>query len=117
MDFIEELTWRGMLYDVMPGTAECLKEKMATGYIGFDPTASSLQIGNLVAIMLLVHFQRAGHKPLALVGGATGMIGDPSESPKNVIYFRLMKFSIIFHALKNSCRIFWILSREPMQLK
>jgi tyrosyl-tRNA synthetase len=78
MDFIDELTWRGMVYDCMPGTAEYLKEKMAVGYIGFDPTASSLQIGNLVAIMMLVHFQRAGHKPLALVGGATGMIGDPS---------------------------------------
>ena len=78
MNFIQELTWRGMVHDVMPGTEACLNEKMSVGYVGFDPTASSLQIGNLVAIMLLVHFQRAGHKPLALVGGATGMIGDPS---------------------------------------
>ncbi|WP_215241685.1 tyrosine--tRNA ligase [Dyadobacter helix] len=78
MDFIEELRWRGMLHDMMPGTDEQLKKEMTSGYIGFDPTASSLHIGNLATIMLLVHFQRAGHKPYALVGGATGMIGDPS---------------------------------------
>ena len=78
MNFIEELTWRGMIRDIMPGTEEKLKEKSICGYVGFDPTAPSLQIGNLVAIMLLVHFQRAGHTPIALVGGATGMIGDPS---------------------------------------
>ncbi|KQS23931.1 tyrosine--tRNA ligase [Dyadobacter sp. Leaf189] len=78
MDFIEELRWRGMLHDVMPGTQEQLNKEMTAGYIGFDPTASSLHIGNLATIMLLVHFQRAGHKPFALVGGATGMIGDPS---------------------------------------
>ena len=77
-DFIEELRWRGMLHDMMPGTDEQLKKEMTSGYIGFDPTASSLHIGNLATIMLLVHFQRAGHKPYALVGGATGMIGDPS---------------------------------------
>ena len=77
-DFIEELRWRGMLHDSMPGTEEQLNKQMTTGYIGFDPTAASLHIGNLATIMLLVHFQRAGHKPLALVGGATGMIGDPS---------------------------------------
>jgi tyrosyl-tRNA synthetase len=78
MNFIEELTWRGMIHDMMPGTAEKLATPGMTGYVGFDPTASSLQLGNFVPIMLLVHFQRAGHKPLALVGGATGMIGDPS---------------------------------------
>ncbi|MCE7041090.1 tyrosine--tRNA ligase [Dyadobacter sp. CY312] len=77
-DFIEELRWRGMLHDMMPGTDEQLKKEMTAGYIGFDPTASSLHIGNLATIMLLVHFQRAGHKPFALIGGATGMIGDPS---------------------------------------
>ena len=77
-DFIEELRWRGMLHDMMPGTDELLKKEMTSGYIGFDPTASSLHIGNLATVMLLVHFQRAGHKPYALVGGATGMIGDPS---------------------------------------
>ena len=78
MDFIEELTWRGMIHDIMPETEQRLKQKTAVGYVGFDPTAPSLQIGNFATIMLLVHFQRAGHKPLALIGGATGMIGDPS---------------------------------------
>ncbi len=78
IDFIEELKWRGLLHDVMPGTHEQLSKEMTAGYIGFDPTADSLHIGSLVPIMLLVHFQRAGHKPFALVGGATGMIGDPS---------------------------------------
>lgn len=78
MNFIEELRWRGMLNDMMPGTEEQLQKEMTAGYIGFDPTAASLHIGNLATVMLLVHFQRAGHKPFALVGGATGMIGDPS---------------------------------------
>ncbi len=77
-NFIEELTWRGMLHDVMPGADEHLMETMRSAYVGFDPTADSLHIGNLVPIMLLAHFQRCGHKPIALVGGATGMIGDPS---------------------------------------
>jgi len=77
-DFIEELRWRGMLHDMMPGTDEQLNKEMTAGYIGFDPTAASLHIGNLATIMLLVHLQKAGHKPIALVGGATGMIGDPS---------------------------------------
>ncbi|MGV3641411.1 MAG: tyrosine--tRNA ligase [Adhaeribacter sp.] len=78
MNLIEELRWRGMLHDFMPGTEEQLAKEMTHGYIGFDPTAASLHIGNLASIMLLVHLQRAGHKPFALVGGATGMIGDPS---------------------------------------
>ena len=77
-NFIEELTWRGMIHDTMPGAEEHLSEKMRSAYIGFDPTADSLHIGNLVPIMLLAHYQRCGHKPVALVGGATGMIGDPS---------------------------------------
>jgi tyrosyl-tRNA synthetase len=77
-DFIEELRWRGMLHDMMPGTDEQLNKEMTAGYIGFDPTAASLHIGNLATVMLLVHLQKAGHKPVALVGGATGMIGDPS---------------------------------------
>lgn len=77
-NFIEELRWRGMLHDMMPGTEEQLNKEMTTAYIGFDPTASSLHIGNLATIMLLKHFQLCGHKPIALVGGATGMIGDPS---------------------------------------
>lgn len=75
---IEELQWRGMIQDIMPGTAEQLEKEMTTGYIGFDPTADSLHIGSLVPIILLVHLQKAGHKPIALVGGATGMVGDPS---------------------------------------
>jgi tyrosyl-tRNA synthetase len=78
MNLIEELNWRGMIQDIMPGTEEQLKKEMTTGYIGFDPTADSLHIGSLVPILLLVHFQKAGHKPIALVGGATGMVGDPS---------------------------------------
>ncbi len=77
-NYIEELTWRGMIHDVMPGAEAHLAEEMRCAYIGFDPTADSLHIGNLVPIMLLAHFQRCGHKPYALVGGATGMIGDPS---------------------------------------
>lgn len=77
-NFIEELSWRGMIHDVMPGTDELLNKQMVTGYIGFDPTADSLGVGNLVQVMILLHFQRCGHKPVALVGGATGMVGDPS---------------------------------------
>ncbi|ATL45814.1 tyrosine--tRNA ligase [Chitinophaga caeni] len=78
MNLIEELRWRGMVQDMMPGTEEQLLKEMTSGYVGFDPTADSLHIGNLVPIMLLKHLQRAGHKPYALVGGATGMVGDPS---------------------------------------
>ena len=78
MDFIDELTWRGMIHTMMPGTDEQLKKEMTTAYLGIDPTADSLHIGHLVGVMMLKHFQRAGHKPIALVGGATGMIGDPS---------------------------------------
>ena len=77
-NFIAEMQWRGMIHDIMPGTEEQLKKEITTAYIGFDPTADSLHIGSLVQIMTLVHFQRAGHKPMALVGGATGMVGDPS---------------------------------------
>ena len=77
-NFIEELRWRNMLHDMIPGTEEFLKMEMVKGYIGFDPTADSLGVGNLVQIMTLLHFQQAGHKPIALVGGATGMVGDPS---------------------------------------
>ncbi|MGL4596586.1 MAG: tyrosine--tRNA ligase [Bacteroidia bacterium] len=77
-NFVEELRWRNMLHDVTPGAEEILTAEMVTGYIGFDPTADSLGVGNLVQIMTLLHFQRAGHKPIALVGGATGMVGDPS---------------------------------------
>ena len=78
MNFVEELRWRGMLHDIMPGTEEELNKQMTSGYIGFDPTADSLHVGHLTQIMTLIHFQRSGHKPFALVGGATGMVGDPS---------------------------------------
>lgn len=78
MNFVEEITWRGMLHTMMPGTEELLQKEMVTAYLGFDPTADSLHIGHLCGIMMLRHFQRCGHKPIALVGGATGMIGDPS---------------------------------------
>jgi len=78
MNLIEELRWRGLVQDIMPGTEEQLMKEMTSGYIGFDPTADSLHIGSLVPILLLVHLQKAGHKPVALVGGATGMVGDPS---------------------------------------
>ena len=80
--FIEELQWRGMVHDFMPGLEDHLKESMRSAYVGFDPTADSLHIGNLVSIMMLRHFQIAGHRPIALVGGATGMIGDPSGKSK-----------------------------------
>jgi len=78
MNFVEELTWRGMIHDIMPGTQDQLEKEMTTAYVGIDPTADSLHIGHLVSIMLLKHLQRAGHKPIVVVGGATGMIGDPS---------------------------------------
>ena len=78
MNFVEELQWRGMIHDIMPGTDEQLQKGMTSAYIGFDPTADSLHIGHLVGVMMLRHFQKAGHRPIALVGGATGMIGDPS---------------------------------------
>ena len=78
MNFIEELQWRGMIHTVMPGTEEQLAKELTTAYVGIDPTADSLHIGHLVSVMMLRHFQRAGHKPIALIGGATGMIGDPS---------------------------------------
>lgn len=78
MNFVEELRWRGMIQDVMPGTEEQLQKELTSGYVGIDPTADSLHIGHLVGVMMLKHFQRAGHRPIALIGGATGMIGDPS---------------------------------------
>ncbi len=87
-NFVEELKWRGMIQDIMPGTEDLLKKEMVAGYIGFDPTADSLGIGNMVPVMMLLHFQKAGHKPIALVGGATGMVGDPSgkSAERNLLY-------------------------------
>lgn len=78
MNFVEEMRWRNMLQDIMPGTEETMNKEMCSGYIGFDPTADSMHVGHLMQVMTLIHFQRAGHKPYALVGGATGMVGDPS---------------------------------------
>lgn len=78
MNFVEELRWRGMIHEIMPGTEEQLQKELTSGYVGIDPTADSLHIGHLVGVMILKHFQRAGHRPIALIGGATGMIGDPS---------------------------------------
>ena len=86
-NFVEEIKWRGMLQDMMPGTEELLAKGQASAYVGIDPTADSLHIGHLVSIMMLRHFQACGHKPYALVGGATGMIGDPSmkSSERNLL--------------------------------
>jgi tyrosyl-tRNA synthetase len=96
MNLIEELRWRGMIHDMMPGTEEQLAKEMTTGYIGFDPTADSLHIGSLVPILLLVHFQKAGHKPIALVGGATGMVGDPSgkNEERNLLSEELLQKNV-----------------------
>ena len=77
-NFVEELSWRGMIHDIMPGAEEQLKKEITTAYVGIDPTADSLHIGHLVSVMMLTHFQRCGHKPLVVLGGATAMIGDPS---------------------------------------
>jgi len=97
MTLIEELSWRGMVQDIMPGTTEQLQKEAVTGYIGFDPTADSLHIGSLVPILLLVHLQKAGHKPVALVGGATGMIGDPSGKSEER---NLLSDDILQHNIK-----------------
>lgn len=93
---IQELQWRGMIHDMMPGTEEQLTKEMTTGYVGFDPTADSLHIGNLVPVMLLVHLQKAGHKPVALVGGATGMVGDPSgkSAERNLLDLDTLNYNL-----------------------
>tara|TARA_B110000046_G_scaffold26890_2_gene27048 strand:+ start:1915 stop:3210 length:1296 start_codon:yes stop_codon:yes gene_type:complete len=95
--FVEELRWRGMLHDIMPDTENHLNEKSTTGYIGFDPTADSLHIGSLVQIMILMHFQKTGHRPIALIGGATGMIGDPSgkSAERNLLNEETLSNNII----------------------
>ena len=96
MDFVEELKWRGLLHDAMPGTQEQLNKKMTAAYIGFDPTADSLHVGSLSQIMTLVRFQKAGHKPFALVGGATGMVGDPSgkSQERNLLDEETLKHNV-----------------------
>ena len=97
MNFVEELRWRGMIHDIMPGTEDQLQKEMTTAYIGFDPTAESLHIGSLVQIMILVHLQRCGHKPIVLMGGATGMVGDPSGKSKER---NMLSEDILQHNLK-----------------
>ena len=93
INFFEEMKWRGMIHDIMPGAEEQLKKEMTTAYIGFDPTADSLHIGHLVQIMILVHLQKSGHKPLALLGGATGMVGDPSgkSAERNLLTMEVLQ--------------------------
>lgn len=95
-DFFEELKWRGMIHDIMPGAEAQLNKEMTTAYIGFDPTADSLHIGSLVQIMILVHFQQSGHKPMALVGGATGMVGDPSgkSAERNLLSAEVLQHNL-----------------------
>lgn len=96
MNFIEELQWRGMIQDIMPGTEEQLQKEITSGYIGFDPTSDSLHVGSLAQIMTLLHFQHAGHKPYALVGGATGMVGDPSgkSQERNLLSVDTLNFNL-----------------------
>ena len=96
MNFVEELKWRGMIHQMMPGTEEMLSQGMATAYVGIDPTADSLHIGHLCGVMMLRHFQRCGHKPLALVGGATGMIGDPSgkSAERNLLTEAVLRHNV-----------------------
>ncbi len=119
MNLVEELRWRGMIHDMTPGTEEQLNKEMTTAYVGIDPTADSLHIGHLVSIMLLKHLQRAGHKPIALIGGATGMIGDPSgkseerklldeqtlKKNQEAIYKQLLKFLDFSENLPNKAEI------------
>ena len=106
MNFVEELRWRGMLHDIMPGTEDQLNKSMTSGYIGFDPTADSLHVGHLTQIMTLIHFQRAGHKPFALVGGATGMVGDPSgkSAERNLLSEDILNRNV--HCLANQLKKF-----------
>ena len=101
MNFVEELKWRVMIQDMMPGTEEQLKKEMTTAYVGIDPTADSLHIGHLVSVMMLRHFQRAGHKPIALIGGATGMIGDPSMKSQERVLLDETTLRHNQNALKN----------------
>ena len=95
-NFIEELRWRGMLHDMIPGLEDQLAKEMTVAYIGFDPTADSLHVGHLTQIMTLIHFQNAGHKPFALVGGATGMVGDPSgkSEERNLLSEETLQFNL-----------------------
>ena len=95
MSLVEELKWRGMVHDIMPGTEELLSRERVTAYVGFDPTSDSLHIGHLVSVMLLRNLQAAGHKPIALMGGATGMIGDPSgkSEERNLLDEKTLRYN------------------------
>lgn len=112
-NFIEELKWRGILHDVMPGTEELLNKEIVTGYIGFDPTADSLHVGSLAQIMTLLRFQLAGHKPLALVGGATGMVGDPSgkSAERNLLDAETLNKNV--EGIKNQLKKFLDFNDSP----
>ena len=116
MNFVEELKWRGMVHDMMRGTEELLLKEQVTAYVGIDPTADSLHIGHLCGVMMLRHFQRCGHKPLALIGGATGMIGDPSgkSAERNLLNEETLNHNQ--ECIKNNYLSFWILIlMHPMQ--
>lgn len=117
MSFVEELRWRGMLQDIMPGTEDLLNKEKVSGYIGFDPTGDSLHVGHLTQIMTLIHFQNAGHKPVALVGGATGMIGDPSfkSAERNLLDEHTLNHNV--NCLKNQLGNFWHLEKVKTTLK
>lgn len=106
MNFVEELKWRRMLHDIMPGTEELLQKETVSGYIGFDPTADSLHVGSLAQIMLLMHFQKSGHKPIALVGGATGMIGDPSGKLEERKLLSIEEINFNLNGIKNQLEKF-----------
>ena len=111
--FLEELQWRGMVHDSMPGTNDQLAKEMTTGYVGFDPTADSLHVGSLIPIMLLVHLQRHGHKPVALVGGATGMVGDPSgkSEERNLLNAEILQKNV--DGVHNQLKKFLLFNDEP----
>lgn len=106
MNFVQELKWRGMIHDIMPGTEEQFQKEMTSAYIGFDPTADSLHIGSLVQIMILVHLQKCGHKPYALIGGATGMVGDPSGKSKERNLLNKEKLEHNLNCVKNQLEKF-----------
>jgi tyrosyl-tRNA synthetase len=113
MGFVDELEWRGMLNDIMPGTKELLNKESVTAYIGFDPTADSLHVGSLAQIMLLMHFQKAGHKPIALVGGATGMIGDPSGKLEERKLLTVEAINFNLNGIKNQLERFLDFKAAP----
>lgn len=109
MNFVDELKWRGMIHDIMPGTEEQLAKGQTTAYVGIDPTADSLHVGHLVSVMMMKHFQMAGHKPIFIIGGATGMIGDPSGKSLERNLLDEKRYSKIWPELRLSFPILSIL--------